>query len=122
MVQLKNVYYDPLSQFGWIKIINIKQKISKMNIQEEKLRKLNIEQNVANALINGRFNIVERLLKLYPLTNIYAGSHAEHAFKFSCEKCNYYTSHKSHFNDHLTSLKHIRNNELATISNTISST
>jgi ribosomal protein L37AE/L43A len=43
---------------------------------------------------------------------------ADSPFKFSCEICNYYTSHKSHFNDHLVSLKHIRNNELATISNT----
>ena len=27
MAQLKNVYYDPLSSFGWIKIINIKHEI-----------------------------------------------------------------------------------------------
>jgi ribosomal protein L37AE/L43A len=38
--------------------------------------------------------------------------------QFFCNICDYYTSHKGHFDEHLISLKHVSRNKIATISNT----
>ena len=43
---------------------------------------------------------------------------ADSPFKYYCQKCDYHTSHKSHFDDHLISSKHVSRNKIATISNT----
>ncbi len=42
---------------------------------------------------------------------------ADSPFKFCCEICNYNTSHKSHYNDHLSSLRHYKRKHLETNGN-----
>ena len=43
---------------------------------------------------------------------------ANSPFKYYCVNCDYNTSHKSHYDDHIISLKHVRRNNQATFSNT----
>jgi len=42
---------------------------------------------------------------------------ANSPFKFFCNICHYKTSHKSHYNDHLSSLKHIKRKQMETCGN-----
>ena len=43
---------------------------------------------------------------------------ANSPFKYYCLNCDYNTSHKSHYDDHIISLRHVSRNKQATLSNT----
>jgi len=43
---------------------------------------------------------------------------ANSPFKYYCVNCDYNTSHKSHYDDHIISLRHISRNKQSTLSNT----